>query len=301
MCHIDFVDDPARGDMRYRRDPRRTGVLTGRGHYTFDMELFGPSGWLQGIYLGALKAAAHMADAVGESGFASECRDVFERGRSWTEQHLFNGSYHEQSIDLGDDNILEGVECARELYWDEEHREIKYQMGEGCAIDSHLGLLFATLCGLGDVLAPSHVRSTANAIFENNFVASARTVTNPWRNFALNDEALTLMCTWPKGRRKPIIPVPYNSECMTGFEWAFATHLVLVGELGKAERVATAIRDWFDGAKRNPFNEMGCGSNYARSMAAFGLFQAYGVAHRDPKTGSISFPPPAVSRPFRGF
>ncbi|MBE0698768.1 MAG: hypothetical protein IH586_17755, partial [Anaerolineaceae bacterium] len=49
-----------------RWDPDRRGVLTGRQHHTLDMELFGPNAWLTGFYLGALKAGAEMAEALGE-------------------------------------------------------------------------------------------------------------------------------------------------------------------------------------------------------------------------------------------
>src|SRR5262249_22664752 len=47
-------------------DPKKTGVLWGRQHHTLDMELFGPNAWLTGFYLGALKAGAEMAEALGE-------------------------------------------------------------------------------------------------------------------------------------------------------------------------------------------------------------------------------------------
>ena len=56
----------------YRWDPQRSGVLTGRQHHTLDMELFGPSSWLNGFYLAALKAGAEMAEALGEPETAQE-------------------------------------------------------------------------------------------------------------------------------------------------------------------------------------------------------------------------------------
>ena len=37
----------------------------------------------------------------------------------------------------------------------------------------------------------------------------------------------------------------------------------------EAVRVIRGVRDRYDGKKRNPYNEMECGNNYARSMAAF--------------------------------
>ena len=46
------------GETLYGRPAISHGVLEGRQHHTLDMELFGPSAWLQGMYLAALKASA---------------------------------------------------------------------------------------------------------------------------------------------------------------------------------------------------------------------------------------------------
>ena len=61
---IEYAWSPDNPD---RWDPEQTGVLWGRQHHTLDMELFGPNSWLTGFYLGALKAAAEMADALDET------------------------------------------------------------------------------------------------------------------------------------------------------------------------------------------------------------------------------------------
>ena len=78
---------------------------------------------------------------------------------------------------------------------------------------------------------------------------------------------------------------------MTGFEWAFATHLAWRGLAKEAETVAAAIRARYDGAKRNPWNEIECGSNYARAMAAYGMLQAFSGFHYDMVRGEIGFAP----------
>ena len=49
-----YAWSPANPD---RWDPEKSGVLAGRQHHTLDMELFGPSAWLEGLYLAALRAA----------------------------------------------------------------------------------------------------------------------------------------------------------------------------------------------------------------------------------------------------
>ncbi len=290
---LEFAWSPENPD---RWDPERSGILAGRQHHTLDMELFGPSGWLQGHYLGALKAAAAMAPVCGDAAFGEQCQAIFERGCAAGEALLFNGEYYVQKLDLDDRAALapffpEMAGAEANPYWSEEHREIKYQIGDGCAIDSHLGQWYASLYGIGGVLDPEHVKSTLAAIYRHNFLPSLREFANPWRVFALNDEGGTLMCTWPAGTRKPVIPLPYNTETMTGFEWAFACHLVMAGELEKGGQVARAIRERYRGDNRNPWNEIECGSNYARSMAAYAMLQAYSGFSYDMGEGRIGFQP----------
>lgn len=279
-----------------RWDPGKSGVLTGRQHHTLDMELFGPTAWLEGLYLAALRAASRMARAVGDDSFAAECAALFARGRAWMEKHLFNGEYYS-----GEPASLRACERANlrtfgreavERYWDAEHREVKYQIGGGLSIDAHLGPLWAALYGVeDDLLEPANVGATLRAILKHNFMPSMREASNTWRVFAADDEAGTVMVSWPKGRRRPVIPIPYHSECMTGFEWAFATHLAWRGLVREAEIVAAAIRARYDGEKRNPWNEIECGSNYARAMAAYGMLQAFSGFRYDLTRGEIGFAP----------
>ena len=102
-----------------------------------------------------------------------------------------------------------------------------------------------------------------------------REVTNMWRNFSLNDESGAIICSYPEGARVPSIPIPYCEETMTGFEYALAGLMVSHGYIAEGENIVKAIRDRYDGQKRNPWNEIECGSNYARSMASFALMPIY--------------------------
>jgi len=216
-------------------------------------------------------------------------------GKIFTEKELFNGEYYFQKIDLKDRRIPDSFfnydgECASCRYWDGEHGEIKYQIGSGCSIDSHLGQWYASLYGIGEVMDPEHIHSTLNAIYRYNFRPSVREFPNVWRLYTVNDEGGVVICSWPKGNR-PAIPIPYNTETMAGFEWAFACHLIMNGELEKGRRVAESIRARYDGARRNPWNEMECGSNYARSMAACAMLNAYSGFQADMVRKTIHFAP----------
>ena len=254
----------------HKWDNDKDGVLEGRQHHTLDMELFGPSSWLEGFYLAALKAASEMARFLGEEDRAEEYLMLFEKGRKWSNENLFNGKYFIQKIDIRNKAILEKFDCA-DKYWNEETGEIKYQIDEGSSIDQLTGQWHAHICGLGDIFEREKVHTAVKNMYDMNFKQSMRNVANMWRVFALNDEAGTIMCDYPEGTYKPRIPITYCEECMTGFEYQFAGMLMREGFYDKAIEVVSAIRNRYDGKKRNPWNEIECGSNYARAMASFAL------------------------------
>lgn len=56
-------------------------------------------------------------------------------------------------------------------------------------------------------------------------------------------------------------------------------------------RVVKGVRDRYDGKRRNPWNEMECGGNYARSMAAWALINAYQGLVADMPEKHVTFNP----------
>jgi uncharacterized protein (DUF608 family) len=285
-----------------RWDPEQTGVLHGRQHHTLDMELYGPNSWLTGFYLGALKAGAEMAEALGETGEAGLYLGIYERGRAWVDANLFNGRYFSQQIDVTNRSILEpymkgelslGVlgDTVEALYWSAEHGELKYQLGDGCLIDQVLGQWHATLYGLGEIVDRDKLASSLTAIYRNNFKEHLGEVFNPCRVFGMGDESGTIIATWPDGAGKPAVPVPYAQETMHGMEYAFGQLLMANGMMEKGVRVTAAVRDRYDGERRNPWNEIECGSNYARSMASWGAVVVLAGFAFDATRGHLGFAP----------
>ncbi len=294
---IEFAWSPHNPD---RWDPDQSGVLWGRQHHTLDMELFGPNAWLTGFYLGALKAGAAMAEALDDADTAAGYRAIFARGKAWVDANLFDGDYYVQQIDLKDKGIVE--QFVDELpviqggdtlsaYWHAEKTEIKYQIGEGCAIDQILAQWHADLYGLGDLFDRDQARQASAAIFRHNFIAPMGRVYNPCRIYSLNDEAGLVICTWPAGKVKPAIPAPYSQETMNGFEYAAASHMIMYGLIEEGMTVVAALRHRYDGERRNPWNEFECGSNYARSMASYALLNAFAGFEFDRTRGHIGFSP----------
>lgn len=300
---IEFAWQPGNYDLW---DPDRTGVLWGRQHHTLDMELFGPNSWLTGFYLGALRAGALMAEHLGDNEAMNEFQAICDRGRAWVSENLFNGSYFIQKVDLGDKSVLKPFAETDEhhpvlqgdigdLYWSEEHGELKYQIADGCNIDQVLAQWHASLYGIGEIFEPGHTRAALNAIYENNFKEDLGDVANPCRVFGVAGEAGTLICSYPERAAAPAIPLPYAQETQHGYEYAFACALLQVGEIEKGVRAFRAIRDRYRGHNRNPWNEIECGSNYARSMASFaGLVVLSGMTF-DLSRGHIGFEPKVSS------
>ena len=272
-----------------------SGVIEGRQHHTLDMELFGASSWLNGFYLAALKAGAKMADSMEEPELAKKYQCLFEKGKDFTDRELFNGSYFVQKIDLHDKSVIErfageeGYEEFYQKYWNEETGEIKYQIAEGCMIDQVLPQWHANLIGLGEIYDPQKIKTALKSLYENNF-KTMREVQNAWRIFALNEEEGLLICTWPEGK-KPSIPLTYSTEAMTGFEYQAAVHMLQEGLIEEGSRIIRAIRSRYDGQKRNPWNEMECGSNYARSMASYSILLTCSGFFYDGVEKCVSFAP----------
>ncbi|MEA3403989.1 MAG: GH116 family glycosyl-hydrolase [Armatimonadota bacterium] len=260
-------------------DADRDGLLEGAHHNTLDIEYHGPNTMCGSMYLAALRAAEEMARHVGDHEVADEYREVFESGRWLSDERLFNGEYYQQ--------IVTDPEAA-------------FQFGPGCIIDQVLGQWHARMYGLGDILDPEHVHSALAAVFRHNFRRHFFDHHNTNRVFALNDDMGTLICTWPRGG-KPEAPVRYAHECMCGFEYQVGAHMIYEGMLREGLTVCKAIRDRFDGIKRNPWNEFECGSHYARSMANYAYLLALSGFRYDARSRTLCLQPRIFADDFHCF
>ncbi|GBG11105.1 hypothetical protein PAT3040_05888 [Paenibacillus agaridevorans] len=276
-------------DNEHGWDRNRDGILEGAQHHTLDVELYGPNSYLNGYYQAALLAAACMARALGD-GDADQYETMYRQGKSWIDANAFNGEYYHQLLDLSDSAYPVDPELG----------EIKYQIGQGCHIDQVIGQWHARVAGLGDIFDRSQVRSALASIYRYNFV-SMREHANSNRVYALNDERGVLVCTWPRGGQ-PLVPVPYADECMTGFEYQAASHMIYEGLVDEGLSVVRAVRERYDGVRRNPWNEFECGSHYARAMSSYALLLAMSGFQFDMSDGEIAFSPATKERElFRSF
>ena len=225
---------------------------------------------------------------------------MFESGREKLNETLFNGKYFIQKIDLKDRSLLDPyADGARALqnqdvyaaYWNDEKKEIIYQIADGCGIDQVLAQWHANLIGLGDIFDKDKAQSALRSIYKYNFISNMREHFNPCRLYAVNDEAGTIICAWPEHTHLPAITIVYAEETMHGFEYQAAIHMIQEGMVSQGLEMVRAVRDRYDGEKRNPWNEIECGSNYARSMASYALLLTFSGFRYDVPEGMIGFDP----------
>ena len=147
------------------------------------------------------------------------------------------------------------------------------QLGAGCLVDQLVGQFLAHVCGLGYLVDEGKVKRTLDSIMRFNFKETMYGHFNHMRSYVLNDESALLMATYPRGNR-PARPFPYYNEVMTGFEYTAAAGMLYEGDIENGLRCIAAIRDRYDGRKRNPFDEAECGHHYARAMASWAAILA---------------------------
>ncbi len=230
------------------------------------------------FYLGALKAAVLMAEALGEA--VPLYARLLEKGRAAMESELWNGEYFIQKIQwtglrAGDPTQTQAwnVNYSPEAIALLQKEGPKYQYGNGCLADGVLGAWIAAVCGVPEFLDADRVRRHLLAVYTYNLKRDLSEHANPQRPaYALGNEGGLLLCTWPHGDALTL-PFVYSNEVWTGIEYQIASHLMLLGEVEAGLEIVRAARDRYDGRVRNPFDEYECGHWYARAMASYGLLQ----------------------------
>jgi uncharacterized protein (DUF608 family) len=267
-----------------QRDGNEDGILEGPQHNTLDADWFGQIAWLSGLYLAALRAGEEMAIETGDEAFARRCRTIFEAGRRQIDTLLFNGEYYYQRAD--------------------PDRPRSVGAYNGCHIDQVFGQSWAWQVGLGRILDENQVKTALRSLWRYNYtpdVGPYRRAHPPGRWYAMPGEGGLLMCTWPRGDSQRVSQSFdfYFNECMNGFEYQAAWHMIAEGMVQEGLAVTRAIHDRYHPARRNPWNEVECGDHYARSMASYGVYLVLcGFEYHGPKK-RIGFSPRLSPKNFR--
>ncbi len=261
-------------------DPRHKGVLEEPHHNTYDIEFWGPEGMCTSFYLGALLSVSQMGEFLHED--VSSYKKLLESGKKMMQDSLYDGEYFYQKIKWQGLNAPNPIKLSQNAWnsnYSEEAKLLlqkegpKYQYGKGCLSDGVLGFWIARMCGLGDPMDASMIRSHVNAVYKYNLRHHLTDHVNPQRpTYALGNEGGLLLCTWPKGG-KLSLPFVYSNEVWTGIEYQVASHLMFMGEVDKGLDIVRTARDRYNGVVRNPFDEYECGHWYARAMSSYGLLQ----------------------------
>lgn len=273
-------------------DANDDGIIEGKQHNTLDADWYGPIAWLSGLYLAALLAGEQMALDIGDAAFATRVRPILERGRRRIVETLWNGEYF---INRPDPQHPQAINS-----------------GTGCHIDQVFGQGWAFQVGLERVFDEPHARGALQALWKYNFtpdVGPYREAMKPGRWYAMPGEGGLLMCTFPqadwsfedaqgKGNTNPGF-AGYFNECMNGFEYQVAGHMLWEGLLTEGLAITRMIHDRYHPLRRNPWNEVECGDHYARSMASYGVYlAACGFEYHGPR-GHLGFAPRLSPENFR--
>ncbi len=261
-------------------DANQDGVMEGSQHNTMDVSYFGPNPQMGFWYMGALRAAEEMAKAMKDKAFAKKCHSLFVKGSTWMDKNLFNGEYYEHKITSPETFEFLDMDNA-------ETKVPDFQLGRGCLVDQLVGQYMAHICGLGYLADKEHIRQTLQSIMKYNWLDDFGRHFNNMRTFVYAGESGLVMGSWPKGRLE--VPFPYFAEAMTGFEYTAAVGMLFEGLTEDGLKCFRAVRNRFDGAKRNPFSEPECGHHYSRAMAAWAGVLALSGFHYSAVDQHITF------------
>jgi len=268
-----------------RWDPDEDGVLAGAQHNTLDVDLGGSTSWLGSMYLAALRAAAKMAELMGDGAAAKRYLAIEAKGGKTQNETLWNGEYYIQIPDP----------------------EPRRDYGNGCHIDQVLGQWWAHQLDLGWVYPAERVKTALANLLKNNFQGSFEGIRQIPRKFVDDHDAGLQMICWPHGDRTPN-HILYADEVMSGFEYSAAAAMVQAGLINEGFTILLAAFDRYDGRLRtglagagnggsawgysgNPYGDDECGKYYARAMSIWSVLLAAQGFHHDGPAGLLAFDP----------
>lgn len=256
-------------------DKNQSGVLSGAQQTVHGGYLFGSSGHLNLMYAAALKAGAQMAEVVGDKKGRIKYNELYQNAKRYLEENLFNGSYYYQKIDLEDKTLLCNYPCDFEDYWLCDKKQIKNQIGEGCYIGQLEAQWHSTLIGLGEIADSQKTKIALKSIYNNNFLNKNKT-----------KKKGVILCSYPKAVNKPAQPINNADKIAEGYEYAFASHLIMQGFCDEGVEVVKKICRRYDGKQNNPFD-----CNDAKNLSGYCLLNAASGFEFDMYKKYIGFKP----------
>lgn len=269
-------------------DANGDGLLDEPQFNTLDTSWHGEIPWISSLFLAALAASKKMAQDMDDPGFAEECDIRLNAGRKNIVEMLFNGEYFIHNPDPSRPDAM--------------------NLTQGCYIDQVFGQGYAMQLGLERVIPEAESVSALKSLWKYNYTPDVGPYREKFKEveggrwYAMPGEGGLLMCTWPKNDcnraefEQKILGLDvtsegYLNECMSGFEYQVASHMMAEGLVEESLAVTRTIHDRYDAKQRNPWNEVECSDHYSRAMASYGVFlNACGFDYHGPD-GYLAFAP----------
>ncbi|MGJ8653760.1 MAG: GH116 family glycosyl-hydrolase [Opitutaceae bacterium] len=269
-------------------DADEDGILTGAQHNTLDEPWYGRVPWLINTYHAALRAAAVMARQMKQAAVADRYEAIIAKGAPAMVKQLWNEDFgYFVHIPPQDETQMHGST-------------------NGCHIDQVLGDSWLYEVGLDPVLPRDKARQALQSLWKYNFtpdVGAFRKVMKEGRWYAGPGDAGLVMTSFPHGKVEPKSGnknyAGYLNECMTGFEWQVAAHMLREGMVEEPMAIGKAIYDRYSADKRNPYNEIECSDHYSRAMASYGTYLAACGYSYDGPEAKLRFGPKLSPEDFR--
>ncbi|EMI18672.1 Glucosylceramidase domain protein [Rhodopirellula maiorica SM1] len=269
-------------------DPDEDGILAGAQHNTLDEPWYGKVHWLINVYHAALKASAVMARQMNQTSVAERYERIVAKGAPAMVEQLWNEDFG-YFIHIPGDAESE-----------------KHGSTNGCHIDQVLGESWLHEVGLEPILPKDKIQRSLQSLWKYNFtpnVGEFRKVMKNGRWYAAAGDAGLVMCSFPNGKIEPksgkASYAGYLNECMTGFEWQVAAHMIREGMVQEGLAIGKAIYDRYSPDARNPYNEVECSDHYSRAMASYGAYLAACGYRYDGPQGKLAFGPRLSPEDFR--
>ncbi|MGJ8639213.1 MAG: GH116 family glycosyl-hydrolase [Opitutaceae bacterium] len=269
-------------------DADEDGILSGAQHNTLDEPWYGRVPWLINTYHAALRAAAVMARQMKQPAVAQRYEGIIAKGAPVMVKELWNEDFgYFVHIPPQDETQMHGST-------------------NGCHIDQVLGDSWLYEVGLDPILPRDKTRKALKALWKYNFtpdVGAFRKVMKNGRWYAGPGDAGLVMTSFPNGKVEPKSGhkgyAGYLNECMTGFEWQVATHMLREGMIEEPLAIGKAIYDRYSADKRNPYNEIECSDHYSRAMASYGTYLAACGYRYDGPEAKLGFGPKLSPEDFK--
>ncbi len=219
---------------------------------TYDQwDLEGSPAYICSLWLGALGAAIHIANALGETERETHWKEVLAKGEASFVRKLWNGEYFN-------------------LWVSDKDRD------ECCMSDQLSGQWYTNLMGLGHALAPDKVHGALRAVYKHNFDTEQGLVNASYppgrkKHFTAHQN-LQAAANW------------------TGIEYAIASMMIDYGMVDEGLEVIRTVHDRHVRTGHRWEHEE-CGSHYYRAMSSWATMLALTGFKIDAAARSVSFAP----------